>query len=279
MSDTVERLGGSRIQHGPANDRVYLMHLDPADRGDIIERLDVLARGGGYSKIFCKVPGSDAALFTDCGYQLEAEIPAGPGGDGLAFVSRFLTATRARPADARAVATVRERLGADLPPALPPLPAGATLAQAQPAEAEAIAGLYSAVFASYPFPVDDPAFVRESMEAGVCWYRVRDAADRLLAVSSIEPSGTPGAMEMTDFATDPSARGQGLARILLRAMDQAARARGERLGFTIARAGSAGMNLVFARGGYALAGILVNNTQIGGRLESMNVWYKWLQLG
>ena len=31
MSDTLEKLGNSQIQHGPDNNRIYLMKLDPAD--------------------------------------------------------------------------------------------------------------------------------------------------------------------------------------------------------------------------------------------------------
>ena len=46
--------------------------------------------------------------------------------------------------------------------------------------------------------------------------------------------------------------------------------------YTIARSLSLGMNLTFAKGGYSFAGTLVNNTQISGQIESMNVWYKHL---
>ena len=43
--------------------------------------------------------------------------------------------------------------------------------------------------------------------------------------------------------------------------------------YTIARALSAGMNITFAKAGYRYAGTLVNNTDISGTIESMNVWY------
>jgi len=36
------------------------------------------------------------------------------------------------------------------------------------------------------------------------------------------------------------------------------------------------MNRVFEKCGYSHAGVLINNTQIGGRIRSMNVWYKRL---
>ncbi len=52
--------------------------------------------------------------------------------------------------------------------------------------------------------------------------------------------------------------------------------RGIRTAYTIARAVSYGMNITFARCGYQYGGRLVNNTDIAGSLESMNVWYKTL---
>lgn len=44
--------------------------------------------------------------------------------------------------------------------------------------------------------------------------------------------------------------------------------------YTIARA--YGINITFAKSGYEYGGMLINNTQIAGGIESMNVWYKSL---
>ena len=37
---------------------------------------------------------------------------------------------------------------------------------------------------------------------------------------------------------------------------------------------SAGMNITFSKNGYKYGGTLVNNTDISGQIESMNVWFK-----
>jgi hypothetical protein len=37
------------------------------------------------------------------------------------------------------------------------------------------------------------------------------------------------------------------------------------------------MNITFAKSSYTYSGTLTHNTQISGKLESMNVWYKDLQ--
>jgi putative beta-lysine N-acetyltransferase len=82
---------------------------------------------------------------------------------------------------------------------------------------------------------------------------------------------------MTDFATRPDCRGRGLANHLLVQAEAAAEKLGIKTAYTIARAYSAGMNITFARNGYTFSGTLTHNTQISGKLESMNVWYKALQ--
>jgi predicted hydrocarbon binding protein len=46
--------------------------------------------------------------------------------------------------------------------------------------------------------------------------------------------------------------------------------------YTIARSVSHGINITFARAGYTYGGRLINNTNISGKIESMNVWYKSL---
>jgi len=99
---------------------------------------------------------------------------------------------------------------------------------------------------------------------------------RVIAASSMEDGGTVGTLEMTDFATLPSHRGNGLARKLLARMERAAALAGTRTAFTIARALSFGMNITFGRHGYTYAGTLINNTQIASSIESMNVWYRHL---
>jgi GNAT superfamily N-acetyltransferase len=83
---------------------------------------------------------------------------------------------------------------------------------------------------------------------------------------------------MTDFATDPEHRRASLAAHLLAAMEADARQDGVKTAFTIARAVSYGINIMFARAGYAFGGTLVNNTNISGRVQSMNIWYKPLSL-
>jgi ribosomal protein S18 acetylase RimI-like enzyme len=95
----------------------------------------------------------------------------------------------------------------------------------------------------------------------------------------IESCRLTDAAEMTDFATLPQWRGRGFAGRLLKHLHSRIRSLGIRTAYTIARAASHGMNSVFRKSGYHYAGVLKNNSQICGGIQSMTVWYKHLQDG
>ena len=46
--------------------------------------------------------------------------------------------------------------------------------------------------------------------------------------------------------------------------------------YTITRSFSTGINITFAKNKYQFSGLLMNNTNINGQIESMKVWYKKL---
>ena len=79
---------------------------------------------------------------------------------------------------------------------------------------------------------------------------------------------------MTDFATLPDYRGNNLSMMLLKEMEALMRSKKMKTVYTIARALSTGMNVTFSKMNYVFAGTLINNTNIAGKIESMNVWYK-----
>ncbi|MGD2121250.1 MAG: putative beta-lysine N-acetyltransferase [Gemmatimonadota bacterium] len=285
MADHLQKLGNSHIQHGPSSDRVYALELAPTDMPEILDEIEDLAQKHDYGKLVAKARESDFGAFMARGYKVEARIPEFFGEDepGL-FVGKYLDPERATEKEPEKVAEVLmtaqlertlnglkgepEPVNTDAGPAL-------EIREALPEDAEAIAECYQSVFESYPFPIHDPSHIREAQEEGTRFFTVWEGQD-LVAASSMEPGGATGTVEMTDFATLPSHRGRGLATKLLGIMDRHAKESGLRVAYTIARAVSFGMNITFARRSYQYAGTLINNTQIAGSIESMNIWYKAL---
>ena len=134
---------------------------------------------------------------------------------------------------------------------------------------------FKEVFESYPFPIHDPVYLQKTMKSHIQYFYVSDRG-RFVALSSAEMNHSCKNVEMTDFATLQAYRGRGLAVHLLGTMEKEMKERGIKTAYTIARAVSAGMNITFAKMGYAFSGTLINNTNISGNIESMNIWYKRL---
>ena len=275
MNDVLSSVGGSRIQHGPDSNRIYLMKMDPADLPDLPGRLESLARERGYTKIFAKIPEPFAGDFLGAGFRQEARIPGFYRGETAAvFLGSYLDPERAtdpRQAETDAIRSLACGRGGTTPPG--PLPRGLRLREAAEADTPALASLYREVFATYPFPIRDPAYLVETLRSHIRYFIVeKDGA--IIAAASGEMDRENRNAEMTDFATRPAYRGQGLASRLLAFMEPAMTRQGIITLYTIARAVSPGMNMVFAKAGYRLGGTLVNNTQIAGSIESMNLWYR-----
>jgi putative beta-lysine N-acetyltransferase len=276
MPDVIEKLGNSLIQHGVDSDRIYLMKLDIRDASTIIERMERLAEANDYGKLFCKVPEPATEAFIQAGYRREAAIPKFfDGRVDMAFMSRFRKSGRSQISGeqkttlARTLEIAQQKRASSVTHSKTDY----HIRRLGEEDVSRLADLYRTVFSSYPFPVFDETYLCETMATHIHYFGAFDG-DRLVAASSAETDPVALNAEMTDFATAPDHRRKGLAVALLWAMEADMKANGFATLYTIARAVSVGISVTFARCGYHFGGTLVNNTQISGRIESMNVWYK-----
>ena len=270
------KLTGALIQHGPLSARIYLMKGCPGKPRPLIDKLRALADRRGYGKIFAKVPARLGQDFLAAGFCREATIPDFyPGGEAAWFLGLYPLPTRARekqPGECEQLITMCRKQAR---PSMPRLPPGLRIRHLEPGDSQAMAAIYREVFPTYPFPIDNPGYLEQTMGEHIDYFAVTTMG-RLLALASAEKDNDAGNVEMTDFATLANWRGLGFAGHLLQTMEKNCAGSGFRLAYTIARARSAGINLTFARAGYHYAGRLRNNTNISGHIESMNVWYKRL---
>ncbi len=75
MVDRIENIRGSIIQHGPHNNRIYLMQLNTGDTQGLIATLDDMALKNDYGKIFAKISAPTWNAFKSADYIKEAVIP------------------------------------------------------------------------------------------------------------------------------------------------------------------------------------------------------------
>lgn len=281
--DTVVQIDRAKVQYGPLNDRIYVMKWDGADPAVVLPALSALAGQEKLGKIVAKVPVKVKPAFLSAGYREEAAIPGFYHGDEDAvFLCRYENETRGVPENAAVLDGIlrlaRRKAEEDAAPALAEetMPTGGfSFRYVREEEADEAAQVYRQVFKSYPFPIHDPAYIRTTVQENVLYFSIRHGG-RIVALASAEMDHASGNAEMTDFATLPDWRGHGLASVLLGKMEHAMGKIGIKTLYTIARAASEGINIVFARHGYAYGGRLVNNTNIAGQIESMNIWHKRL---
>lgn len=144
---------------------------------------------------------------------------------------------------------------------------------AKEGDAEELAKLYGQVFQVYPTPLNDADYVRQTMQEGTKYVRIR-AQNKIVSAASAEINRQYANAELTDCATLPEAQGKGHIKKLLSKLDEILIADNIQCLYTIARAESYGMNKAFYQLGYTYGGMLINNCFIYSGLEDMNVWYK-----
>lgn len=281
MGDTVDKIekldDGSVIQHGVFNNRVYLMKLGLPVSKTLLQDLLEKAQHNKYSKIFAKIPETAKTVFQSAGFNEEACIPGLYNGtEKGCFMGRYLDPSRAVEKDEELLDRICELAISKAHSVLPSLDSEAfKLRPCNEQDVSAMARLYKTVFPSYPFPIDNPDYLLETMRSHVDYFGM-EVNGQLVALSSSEKDMISLNVEMTDFATLPKWRGHQLGCHLLDVMEDAMKEQGIKTAYTIARAYSHGMNITFSKSGYHYGGRLKNNTNIFGKLESMNIWYKSL---
>ncbi|WP_372649994.1 putative beta-lysine N-acetyltransferase [Draconibacterium sp.] len=277
MQDKIEKLGnGSIIQHGQLNDRVYLMKLGSTDcPSEIVKEINTLARENKYSKIVCKIPVHAAPVFLSNGFLSEAQIPAFYNDNEAAFfVSKFLNSDRLLDIETEKLNNLSQMLkvqdsitpnGTDY--------SNVTVRKLEKEDYEQITDIYREVFVTYPFPINNQEYVLKTFQDGTQYFGA-ESNGKLVALASAEIDKEGKNAEMTDFATLPDQRGKNLSVLLLNALEKSMKEQGITTLYTMARLNSIGMTKTFLKMDYCYSGTLIKNTNIAGKIESLNILYK-----
>jgi len=271
--DKIEVIGGATVQHGKMSNRLYLMKTPESYDISLIEILEAFLMSNKYDKFFAKIPASQLPLFLNLNFQIEARVPRMYRGieDGF-FVSKFYSLERTMPEhDAMEYFSQLLKCQNNISPKSKCNSLPVEILKKE--DASEMADLFKQVFDTYPFPIFDLEYIKESMDNDVVFFGIK-INNTLCAISSAEIDVKHQFAEMTDFATLPEARGKGLSKQLLEAMEKEMLNRCIKTVYTIARLKSVAMNKTFLRAGYIYSGTLVKNTNISGGIESMNVHYK-----
>ncbi len=261
----------------PYSDRIRCDHPDVDDGEALGRALLEEARRKGRTRVVLLAPARLADGARAAGLRPEATMPGFyRGEDDCAVLGQALTAARGRPSDPDAARWVDDlvRTHRDDDAAR-----GRTLPDTERAteqDARAIASLLNASFTYYPTPSGVPEVIADQLAEGIPFRVARGAEGQVVACASADLVRTARTAELTDCATRPDHRGQGLMQALLRGLLDDLRELGYPTAFTLARARQPGVNLGFLRVGFRYRGRMPQSCRIGDGIEDVNVWSRRL---
>ncbi|RNB85002.1 putative beta-lysine N-acetyltransferase [Brevibacillus fluminis] len=261
------------------NKRVKLMAYESEKIAELVAELEQLAKDTDATKLIIYAKKADIPTFTTFGYQQEGTIDGFYNGANAHMLCRYTTqerATSAEPQTADEIVTASLARQSTESVKAKELPTGYVLTEATEADAVELAQLYGIVFPVYPTPMNDPAYVKKTMQAST-YYSVIRAEGKIVCAASAEVDPQFGSAEMTDCATHPDYLGKGLLQPVMIALEEKMEAMGIYFLYTLTRAQSAGMNITAAKQGYHYRGRLINNCTIVSGYEDMNIWVKPLR--
>lgn len=138
-----------------------------------------------------------------------------------------------------------------------------------------IVALFSTVFSTYPTPVYDEEYIRQTMD-GKILYKVAESEGKIIGMASADMDMDNRNAEMTDCATYPDHRGKGVLSNIIYELEEELKNRNFITLYSLSRAVNTGINMVLCKHQYKYRGRLINNCNICGAYEDMNIWIKRL---
>lgn len=228
-------------------------------------------------KLIFKVRQEHASTLIQFGFIYEATIDQFYLGSNCLFLVKYFTDERRNSKNwMKEDQILLDVLARPTDLTLQKLPNGYELRKAEESDASLLASLYGTVFAVYPTPMNNPAYIKKCMNNHTIFYIVTFKGE-IVSTAAAEINDFYHNAEMTDCATLPEHRQFGLMKHLLVKLEEELLAKYIFCVYSIARALSFGMNLVLHQLHYQYNGRLANNCYIFDTLEDMNMWVKQLR--
>lgn len=271
--EEITKIKDSIVQISNLNDRVYLMELGNDFVDEVIEKIDKICKEKKLSKVFAKIPEKFKEKFEKNGYFSEGIVKNYFLNGNAYFMSKFFDESRKKSNNEKEFKDILNYIQNISKSAEVKIDKKYTVKIATETDSLNLSKHYSKVFETYPFPIDDPEYIKKTMKSHVKYLVIEDSG-KIVAASSCEMDLKNKCVEMTDFAVLPEYRKQGFSEYLLYLMEKIMKDNGFRIFYTISRSLSYGMNITFKKMGYIYGGTAINNTNICGKFEDMNFWYK-----
>lgn len=140
-------------------------------------------------------------------------------------------------------------------------------------DAKEMAVLFERGFKTYPTPMFDEEYIIKKIKENVI-YKLAIHNEEIIGVASAEMDIENHNAEITDCIINPSHESKGVITNLVYYLEKDLKKRGFIGLYSLARASIYGINMVFEKHNYRYSGRMINNCNICGGFEDMNIWEK-----
>ncbi|WP_051533933.1 putative beta-lysine N-acetyltransferase [Desulfitibacter alkalitolerans] len=261
------------------NERIKVLDYEYSKLSSLIDYLDFMGKENNLSKILFNAREKDWEKLQAAGYLLEGQMRTYFKGSPVFCMSRFMTSKRQT---SNTIHKENEIIENILKSKVKPLkgvlpPTGYSVKTAAKTDITELIKLYDEVFSTYPTPLKDPAYLDMVMDNNVIFKTILWKG-KIVSAASAEMDLKNLNAEITDCATHPRFRSNGLVSVLISELEKEMASRGIITLYSLTRALSKGMNIVFYKFGYNQQGKFINNCHICNNFENMNLWAKELVL-
>jgi len=133
--------------------------------------------------------------------------------------------------------------------------------------------IFSTVFLTYPTPIYNEEYLRQTMNDKVL-YKVAVFDGKIVSVASAEMDKENLNAEITDCATLPAYSGNGILASIIYSLECNLKNKGFLTLYSLCRSINPSINFILSKQNYNFTGRMVNNCNICGTFEDMNIWVK-----
>ncbi|MCK6257152.1 putative beta-lysine N-acetyltransferase [Fictibacillus sp. KIGAM418] len=228
-----------------------------------------------FSKVIIKAKSEHVGAFLALGFLPEAVFSQYFNGSDAVAMCRYYTNERKRSDYWVEEDKIMDRIF-ELPEGKSgghSLPENYLIRLADQNDTEGLSTLYGKVFQVYPTPMNDPSYIKNTMEQGTIYYVIEQNKE-IVSAASADINMQYHNAELTDCATLAEHRKFGLMKILIEKLELELKNRKIYCAYSIARSLSFGMNAVFFQRGYKYQGRFTKNCLIFDKYEDMNLWMR-----
>lgn len=225
-------------------------------------------------KVICNCDDDSSEIFSDAGFKLEGKINGFFKGKDASCMSYFINSNREVCSNfIEKNSLVKKCLDVKNTFTTGHSNLNYNIRNANKNDIKEMIKLFSTVFSTYPSPIYDEEFLKETMNKKVL-YKVAIYDGKIISIASADMDIENLNAEITDCATYPSYSGNGVLSNIIHSLECDLKSKGFMTLYSLSRAINPSINFVLSKHNYTFTGRMVNNCNICGTFEDMNIWVK-----